>query len=192
MFICLVFTICHLWLRKNVRETFTQFQTQNDAGNCRYRSSLLQLFCKKVFLENSQNSQENTCTRVSFLIKLQAWGLVFSSEFCKISENSFSYTTPPVAPSIGNNVTLNYPVMTLPDNLLLICRFKDHNLVFCSLSLHKKWSFPLRISSANVTKSAGNFLCSVYIWFAKYDSWKLHLEPQTLYAIKKTYFWPRS
>ena len=27
---------------------------------------------KKVFLEISQNSQENTCTRVSFLIKLQA------------------------------------------------------------------------------------------------------------------------
>ena len=28
--------------------------------------------CKKVFLETSQNSQENTCVRVSFLIKLQA------------------------------------------------------------------------------------------------------------------------
>ena len=27
---------------------------------------------KKLFLEISQNSQENTCTRVSFLIKLQA------------------------------------------------------------------------------------------------------------------------
>ena len=27
----------------------------------------------KVFLEISQNSQENTCTRVYFLIKLQAW-----------------------------------------------------------------------------------------------------------------------
>ena len=27
---------------------------------------------KKVFLEMSQNSQENTCARVSFLIKLQA------------------------------------------------------------------------------------------------------------------------
>ena len=26
---------------------------------------------KKVFLEISQNSQENTCARVSFLIKLQ-------------------------------------------------------------------------------------------------------------------------
>ena len=29
---------------------------------------------KKVFLKISQNSQENTCARVSFLIKLQAWG----------------------------------------------------------------------------------------------------------------------
>ena len=28
---------------------------------------------KKVFLEISQNSQENTCARVSILIKLQAW-----------------------------------------------------------------------------------------------------------------------
>ena len=26
------------------------------------------------------------------------------------------------------------------------------------VSLHKKWSFPLRISSVNVTKSAGNFV----------------------------------
>ena len=30
---------------------------------------------KKVFLEISQNSQENTCARVSFLIKLQGSGL---------------------------------------------------------------------------------------------------------------------
>ena len=30
---------------------------------------------KKMFLEISQNSQENNCARVSFLIKLQALGL---------------------------------------------------------------------------------------------------------------------
>ena len=30
---------------------------------------------KKVFLEISQNSQENTCARVSFLTKLQTQGL---------------------------------------------------------------------------------------------------------------------
>ena len=31
---------------------------------------------KKVFLEISQNSQERTCARVSFLIKLQTPGLL--------------------------------------------------------------------------------------------------------------------
>ena len=43
---------------------------------------------KKVFLEISQNSQENICTRVSVLIK------VFSCEFCEISKNTFSNRTP--------------------------------------------------------------------------------------------------
>ena len=36
------------------------------------------LSIKKVFWEISQNSQENTCTRVSFLIKLQTSGLQLS------------------------------------------------------------------------------------------------------------------
>ena len=35
-------------------------------------SSRTDVFCEKVFLEISQNSQKNTCARVSFLIKLQA------------------------------------------------------------------------------------------------------------------------
>ena len=39
----------------------------------RYRSSRPEVFCKKkVFLEILQNSQENTCIRVSFLIKFPA------------------------------------------------------------------------------------------------------------------------
>ena len=33
------------------------------------------VFFKKLFLEISQNSQQNTCAKVSSLIKLQAWGL---------------------------------------------------------------------------------------------------------------------
>ena len=33
--------------------------------------------CPEVFLEISKNSQENTCARDSFLIKLQAWALQF-------------------------------------------------------------------------------------------------------------------
>ena len=61
---------------------------------------------KKVFFEISQNSQENTCPRVSFLIKLQASACkfinkdtltqVFFCEICEISQNNFSYRTAPV------------------------------------------------------------------------------------------------
>ena len=53
---------------------------------------------KKVFLKVSQNSQKNTCARVSFLIKLQTSGnfiekealeQVLSYEFCEIFKNAF-------------------------------------------------------------------------------------------------------
>ena len=54
---------------------------------------------KKVFLKVSQNSQENTCVRVSFLIKLQALACnfikreclahMFSCTFCEIFKNTF-------------------------------------------------------------------------------------------------------
>ena len=69
----------------------------------------------KVFLEISQNSQENTCARVSFLIKLQAWGRqlikkgtlaqVFSCEFCKVSKNTFLHRTPLVAASVATSAS---------------------------------------------------------------------------------------
>ena len=54
---------------------------------------------KKVFLKISQNSQENTCARVSFLIKLQevkkeTLTQVFSGEFYEISKKTFSCRTP--------------------------------------------------------------------------------------------------
>ena len=76
------------------------------------RGSRLEVFCKKLFLEISQNSQENACAKVSFLIKLQvqAWASscikketqaqVFSCEFCEISKNTFFYRTPLVAASV--------------------------------------------------------------------------------------------
>ena len=54
---------------------------------------------KKVFLNISQNSKENTCAWVSFLIKSQAETLaqVFACQFCEISGNTVSYRTPLVA-----------------------------------------------------------------------------------------------
>ena len=54
---------------------------------------------KTGVLKISQNSKENTCARVSFLIKLQAEGCnfvkketliqVFSCEFCEVFKNIF-------------------------------------------------------------------------------------------------------
>ena len=57
-----------------------------------------------MFSEILQNSQEHTCARVSSLIKLEVikketLAQVFSCEFCKISRNTFSYRTSPVAVS---------------------------------------------------------------------------------------------
>ena len=58
---------------------------------------------KKVFLESSQNSQENNCAQVSFcrcnFIKKEALAQEFSCEFCEISKNTFSYRTVPVTAS---------------------------------------------------------------------------------------------
>ena len=46
-----------------------------DFVRTKLRSSHQRCSMKKVFLEISQNARENTCARVSFLIKLQASGL---------------------------------------------------------------------------------------------------------------------
>ena len=55
----------------------------------------------EVFLEISQNSQENTCARDSFLIKLQASGLYQKRDSgTEISKNTFSYRAPTVAASV--------------------------------------------------------------------------------------------
>ena len=72
-----------------------------------YRSSRPEVFCKKGFL---RNSQENTCDRVSFLIKLQACNFIKKGtlaqllcyELCehlRTPKNSFSYRTLPVVAS---------------------------------------------------------------------------------------------
>ena len=46
-------------------DSFSNFDKQNHTEAVAWRCSV-----KKVFLEISQNSQENVCARVSFLIKL--------------------------------------------------------------------------------------------------------------------------
>ena len=72
------------------------------------RSSRPEVFCKKSVLRILQNSQENTCVRVSFLIKIfiQKETLVqmFFCEICEIFKNTFSYRTLPVAASVLANI----------------------------------------------------------------------------------------
>ena len=68
-----------------------------------YRINRVALW-KKVFLKISQNSQENTCVRVSFLIKLQAlacnyikkkdWHRCFLSYFARLLREPFLQNTP--------------------------------------------------------------------------------------------------
>ena len=66
-----------------------------------------------MFWEISQNSQENTCLRVSHLIKLQAEAYnfikketlaqVFSCEICEISKNTFLTEHLRVTASVATN-----------------------------------------------------------------------------------------
>ena len=88
---------------------------------------------KKVFLEISQNSQENTCARVSFLIKFikkETLAQVFSCEFYEISKNTFSYRTPPVAASIPLKIMslLPYVIDGIPCS-------SSHDIVKLKLSI---------------------------------------------------------
>ena len=62
---------------------------------------------EKLPFKISQNSQDNTCARVSILIKSLFYNFikketptqVFSCEFCEIFKNNFFHRTPPVAAS---------------------------------------------------------------------------------------------
>ena len=67
-----------------------------------FRSSHPEVFCKKkVFLEISQNSQENTFGRLATLLKKETLAQVFSCEFCEIFKDTFFNRIPPVAASVN-------------------------------------------------------------------------------------------
>ena len=62
---------------------------------------------EKVFLEFSQNPQENSCASVSLslrratLLKKKTLAQVFSCEFCETSKNTFTYRKALVAASVN-------------------------------------------------------------------------------------------
>ena len=77
------------------RKTKTRMNNHNPyyiKSSRNVRSSHQRCFVKKMFFEISQNSQENTCVRVSIkkvFIKKETLAQVFSCEFCEISKNTF-------------------------------------------------------------------------------------------------------
>ena len=60
------------------------------------RNSVREVSCKKGFLKTSQNSQENTRVRVSFLIKLHALRSTFHTEqlWCLLLRVTFALAKP--------------------------------------------------------------------------------------------------
>ena len=74
-----------IWLPPNVTGTCEDERKQSPRG----------VSVKKVFLEISQNSQENTYN----FIKKDSDTSVFQQKFCEIFKNPFSYRTPSVAAS---------------------------------------------------------------------------------------------
>ena len=49
--------------------------------------------CKKVFLKIAENSQENICAGVCFLIRKKSTAQVFLLEFCEFFKSNTTKTT---------------------------------------------------------------------------------------------------
>ena len=68
-----------------------------------YRSNRPDMFCKKDVIRNfAKFTGNHLCQCLYFnmvagFIKIETLAQVFPCEFCKISKNTFSYRTPPVA-----------------------------------------------------------------------------------------------
>ena len=96
-------------IRKLCQEVFFAIQRSTVVHCYQAEAATGGVLLRKVFLKISEKLQENTCARVSFLIKLQVSGLqlylkkrpclaqVFSCEFCKIFKSTFSYRRPSLA-----------------------------------------------------------------------------------------------
>ena len=162
-----------------------------------------------MLLEISQNSQENTCTRVSFLIKLQTLGafltgvspLVFSCGFCEISKYTFSHRTPTVAASeclptlgiqIGAVVEINKEV-----RCAVKCKIwpQHANFLYTKMPLQKKRVFFWQACQQNIVFFI--VLLDVYmlqICFPKNFCFQAILTlsngiSKHLAAVNKTFFW---
>ena len=72
----------------------SELEAATEVVHNKNRCTEMQLYCKKEFSKILQNSQENTCARVSFLINLQAeasrlWRRCFPVNFAKFLRTPF-------------------------------------------------------------------------------------------------------
>ena len=68
------------------------FQETNTQETLKSEAATTGVLCKTVFFEISQNSQENTCARVSFLIKLQASMFKVNNKDARTTPNACNFT----------------------------------------------------------------------------------------------------
>ena len=97
-----------------------------------------------MFLEISQNSQENNCARDSFLMKLikknnfikkESLALVFSSEFCEISKNTFftehlQTAASEIKGALGNSWNSKHFLLSHP-SIIYVCYQKSKRQFVC-------------------------------------------------------------
>ena len=107
------------------------------------RSSRSEVFCKKVLLKMSQNSQKHICARVSFLIKLQTsclqlywkkrlWHRCFPVNFAKFLRTTILQNTSGRL-LLDHRFFLSKPVLSLLSLLQCLCCLIYH------FESHCKW-----------------------------------------------------
>ena len=89
----------------------TLWESAGHTGTLTTEAVVRRCSVKKIFLIMSQNTNENTCIKVSFLNKV-AGGLqlyqkktlaqVFSCEFCEVFKNTLFHRTPPMVASASD------------------------------------------------------------------------------------------
>ena len=80
------------------------------------------MFCKKGGLRNFTKFTEKHLQACNF-IKKETLAQVFSSEFCKISNNTFLHRTPLLAASVGNSIAIIIAIFSLTLLSLLLLLF---------------------------------------------------------------------
>ena len=152
---------------------------------------------KKLLFEISQNSQENTCAKVSVLISLQAkicnkketLVQVFSFEFCKISKNTFSYIRRSAAASYFGKGSF---VITI------FCEKISQEFLFNWANLKRKneevswcvWmGFYLSVSNNSFAKKLRLQILFPYFWWRYQENINVYFRFQSRWYIPDNIYW---